>query len=113
MGVRVRLALPGVHLLPPGAVRVRFRELSFDVTVEHSDGRDYCFAVRAGGIANGAAAQGSHRWLCVAHRVAAQVTELPMEVVVPECSYVVQTDVVKLYLRKWAKTGWHQLQLQR
>jgi hypothetical protein len=43
----------------------------------------------------------------------AQVTELPMEVVVPECAWVVETDCVKLYLRKWARTGWHKLQLHR
>jgi hypothetical protein len=43
----------------------------------------------------------------------AQVTELPMEVVVAECAYVVETDTVKLYLRKWARTGWRKLQLTR
>lgn len=42
-----------------------------------------------------------------------QVTELPMEIVVPECSYVVQEDCVKLYLRKWAATGWFKLQVHR
>jgi hypothetical protein len=36
-----------------------------------------------------------------------------MEVVVPECAWVVETDCVKLYLRKWARTGWHKLQLHR
>ena len=43
----------------------------------------------------------------------AQVTELPMEVVGAECAYVVETDTVKLYLRKWARTGWRKLQLAR
>ena len=42
-----------------------------------------------------------------------QVTELPMEVVVSECAYVVEADTVKVYLRKWARTGWQKLQLAR
>ena len=61
------------------------RELSFDVLIEDLGGADYTFAV----------------------------TELPMEVVVAECKHTVETDCVKLYLRKWAKTGWFKLQLQR
>jgi hypothetical protein len=42
-----------------------------------------------------------------------QVTELPMEVAVNECAYAVETDAVKLRLAKWAKTGWHALQVHR
>lgn len=45
-GVRVWVRVPGVHTAPQGAVRVRFRELSFDVTVEGLGGNDYHFAVR-------------------------------------------------------------------
>ena len=84
-GVRIWVRVPGVHLLAPGAVRVRFRELSFDVCASDLGGRDYQFAV----------------------------TELPMEVVVAQCTWSVEEDTVKLYLRKWAKTGWHKLQLHR
>lgn len=36
-----------------------------------------------------------------------------MEVVVAQCEHVVETDTVKVYLRKWARTGWHKLQLNR
>ena len=36
-----------------------------------------------------------------------------MEVVVPECAYAIEQDTVKVYLRKWARTGWHRLQLSR
>ena len=79
------MRVPGVHRLPPCAVRVRFRELSFDVCVSDLDGRDFQVAV----------------------------TELPLEVVVSECTWAVVEDEVKLYLRKWAKTGWHKLQLHR
>lgn len=57
-GVRVWVRMPGVHLLPPAAVTVRFRELSFDVLVS-GPSADYTFAV----------------------------TELPMEVVVAECAW--------------------------
>lgn len=46
-GVRVWLAAPGVHDAPADAVRVRFRELSFDVTVAGLGGKDHVFAVRA------------------------------------------------------------------
>ena len=84
-GVRIWVRVPGVHRLPPSAVRVRFRELSFDVCVSDLGGRDYQFAV----------------------------TELPMEVIVGQCTWCVEDDAVKLYLRKWAKTGWHKLQLHR
>lgn len=42
-----------------------------------------------------------------------QITELPMEVMVSECAYAIETDAVKVYLRKWARTGWHKLQLSR
>lgn len=42
-----------------------------------------------------------------------QVTELPMEIVVCECSHVIQEDCVKLYIRKWASTGWFKLQVHR
>jgi hypothetical protein len=84
-GVRIWVRVPGVHRLPPSAVRVRFRELSFDVCVSDLGGRDHQFAV----------------------------TELPLEVVVSKCSWSVAVDEVKLYLRKWAKTGWHKLQLHR
>jgi hypothetical protein len=84
-GVRIWMRVPGVHLLAPGAVHVRFRELSFDVCVADLGGRDYQFAV----------------------------TELPMEVVVAQCTWAVEEDTVKLYLRKWAKTGWRKLQLHR
>ena len=61
------------------------RELSFDVLIEDLGGADYTFAV----------------------------TELPMEVVVAQCTFAVATDCVKVYLRKWAKTGWFKLQLAR
>ena len=47
MGVRVWVKVPGVHTCPPGTVAVRFRELSFDVTVSDLGGKDYAFAVRA------------------------------------------------------------------
>ena len=36
-----------------------------------------------------------------------------MEVVVAECAYAVETDTVKVYLRKWARTGCQKLQLAR
>jgi hypothetical protein len=45
-GVRVWVRVPGVHAAPPGALRVRFRELSFDVAVVDLNGKDYHFAVR-------------------------------------------------------------------
>lgn len=45
--------------------------------------------------------------------VRAQVTELPAEVVVPECAWAVERDTVVVYLRKWARTGWHKLALAR
>lgn len=47
MGVRIWVKVPGVHTCRPGAVAVRFRELSFDVTVTDLGGKDYAFAVRA------------------------------------------------------------------
>ena len=46
LGVRVWVNVPGVHTAPPSALRVRFRELSFDVTVADLGGKDYHFAVR-------------------------------------------------------------------
>jgi hypothetical protein len=46
-GVRVWLRVPGVHKALRTAVRVRFRELSFDVAVADVGGVDYQFAVRA------------------------------------------------------------------
>jgi hypothetical protein len=66
-------------------VRVRFRELSFDLTVCDLGGKDYQFAV----------------------------TELPMEVQVGDCAYAVEPDAIKIRLAKWAKTGWHALQVHR
>ena len=45
-GVRVWVRVPGVHTVPLSAVRVRFRELSFDVSVADLGGKDYTFAVR-------------------------------------------------------------------
>ena len=77
--------MPGVHLCPPTSVCVRFRELSFDLLVRDCGGVDHSFAV----------------------------TELPLEVVVAECGYAVETDAVKIVLKKWAKTGWHALQVHR
>lgn len=82
--VAIWVNIPGVHLCPPSSVCVRFRELSFDLLVSDC-GADHCFAV----------------------------TELPMEVVVAECGYAIETDAVKIVLRKWAKTGWHALQVHR
>ncbi len=46
MGVRIWVKVPGVQAAPPGAVRVRFRELSFDLVVTNLNGKDYHFAVR-------------------------------------------------------------------
>jgi hypothetical protein len=42
----VWVRVPGVHTVPLSAVRVRFRELSFDVSVADLGGKDYTFAVR-------------------------------------------------------------------
>lgn len=47
MGVRIWIKVPGVHTLGAEAVSVRFRELSFDVTVSDLHGKDFSFAVRA------------------------------------------------------------------
>ena len=73
--------MPGVHKLPASSVTSRFRELSFDVTASNLDGKDYQFSI----------------------------TELPMEVVVDECYHEVLEDQVKIFVRKWAKTGWFKL----
>jgi hypothetical protein len=42
----VWVVVPGVHSLPAAAVAVRFRELSFDLTVSDLGGKDFQFAVR-------------------------------------------------------------------
>ncbi|KAK3232739.1 hypothetical protein CYMTET_56928 [Cymbomonas tetramitiformis] len=77
----IYIKVPEVHLLPQKQVKARFRELSFDLTVEDLNGKDYMFAI----------------------------TEFPMEVVVDECKYEVRENEVKIVLRKWAKTGWFKL----
>jgi len=46
MGVRIWIKVPGVHNLRADAVTVRFRELSFDITVSNLHGNDFTFAVR-------------------------------------------------------------------
>mmetsp|Transcript_35760 Transcript_35760/g.68597 ORF Transcript_35760/g.68597 Transcript_35760/m.68597 type:complete len:295 (+) Transcript_35760:93-977(+) len=78
---KVWIKVPGVHLLPADRVKSRFRELSFDITVNDLDGKDYQFCI----------------------------TELPMEVLVEECYHEVLENQIKIFLKKWAKTGWFKL----
>ena len=97
-GAKVYIKIPGVHTLPPEAVRVRFRELSFDVCAG---------PLPAPNAPPGAPADCEYRFA---------VTELPLEIIVDKCNYRVD-DVdggrVKVYVRKWAKTAWMKLAVHR
>lgn len=80
----VYLRVPGIAEAAAEDVAVRFRELSFDASCVVR-GRKRCFAV----------------------------TELPMEIEVDKCSYVVKGDELRITLRKWARCAWFKLQVHR
>ena len=82
--VSIYLKVPGVHALPPEKVRVRFRELSLDVSVDLG---------------------------CVVKTFA--ITELPLEIVVSESRWKTKEDQLVLFLRKWARTSWFKIQQAR
>ena len=82
--VSIYLKVPGVHALPPEKVRVRFRELSLDVSVDLSS------VVKTFAI-----------------------TELPLEIVVSESRWKTKEDQLVLFLRKWARTSWFKIQQAR
>jgi len=97
-GAKVFIKVPNVHTLPSDAVRVRFRELSFDVCVG---------PLPAPGAPPGAPADCEYRFA---------VTELPLEIIVDKCNYRVDdTDGgrIKIYVRKFAKTPWFKLAVHR
>ena len=82
--VTVFLKIPGVHLVEASCIRVRYRELSFDVSCV-VDGKDFRFAV----------------------------TELPMEIEVTKCRHRVKENELRVVLRKWARCTWFKLQVHR